>query len=202
MKMTTVKATEWTYPDRFEYRSGADRADIFGARSSYAEIQLVFSGVPEGASVSAKASGAIAAFDVEWYELVPVFVEANANLPENDESRDEWIPSRAAPYWLYDCVKPLGAHLTPKDGGAARRAFRGAAVAGCYAGGSASAARAGGDAAKSAQHVAARRACAFLPKVLLPAVYRADRPRARHDRAGGGGPALPAQKIAACKAGR
>lgn len=119
MKMTTVKATEWTYPDRFEYRSGADRADIFGARSSYAEIQLVFSGVPEGASISAKASGAIAAFDVEWYELVPVFVEANANLPENDESRDEWIPSRAAPYWLYDCVKPLGAHLTPKDGGAA-----------------------------------------------------------------------------------
>ena len=70
----------------------------------------------EGAAVSVRAAGGIAAFETEWYELVPVYVEGN--LPElNEESRDEWIPSRAAPFWLYDCAKPLGARVSPKAGG-------------------------------------------------------------------------------------
>ncbi len=116
MKMTAVKATEWTYPDRFAYRSGADRAGIFGARASYAEIQLLFSGVPEDASVLTGASGAVAAFGIEWYELLPIPVEANANLPDDAESRSEWIPSRVAPYRVYDCAKPLGARLSPEGG--------------------------------------------------------------------------------------
>lgn len=119
MKMTIVKATEWTYPDQMIYRSASDCARIYGARGSYAEVQIVVSGVPEGAKISTASVGDIAPFEVEWYELVPVFVEANANLPEDDESRDEWIPARPAPYWLYDCAKPLTTQLTPKDGTAA-----------------------------------------------------------------------------------
>ena len=116
MDFTVVKATEWTYPDRLEYRSASSRADLYGARGSFAEAQLVFAGVPEGAAVSVRAAGGIAAFETEWYELVPVYVEGN--LPElNEESRDEWIPSRAAPFWIYDCAKPLGARVSPKAGG-------------------------------------------------------------------------------------
>lgn len=119
MNLTIVKATEWTYPDRMAYRSASDCARIYGARGSYAEIQLVMSGVPEGASIEVASAGAVQPFEVEWYELVPVYVEDNANLPDDGESRDEWIPARPAPYWLYDCAKPLGTQLTPKDGGAA-----------------------------------------------------------------------------------
>lgn len=116
MDFTVVKATEWTYPDRLEYRSASSRADLYGARGSFAETQLVFAGVPESAAVSVRAAGGIAAFETEWYELVPVYVEGN--LPElNEESRDEWIPSRAAPFWIYDCAKPLGARVSPKAGG-------------------------------------------------------------------------------------
>lgn len=116
MRLITVKDTEWTYPDRTEYQSAGKELALHSARNSYAASQVIIESVPENASVSISASGAVAAFSLEAYELVPVMVEDNANLNENDYT--DYIPSRKAPYYLYDCAKPLGETLTPHSGNA------------------------------------------------------------------------------------
>jgi hypothetical protein len=117
MKYTVVNGTEWTYPDRTEYRSGSSCANLQSARNSYASCQIVFAGLSSFPEVAIEARGDISAFPAEYYELVPVYVEGN--LPELDEkSRSAYIPSRIAPFYIYDCAKPLGKTLTPKNGGA------------------------------------------------------------------------------------
>ncbi len=116
MRFVTVKDTEWTYPDRLEYASGGQEFTLHSARNSYAAGQLILEGVPAGASVSVCVTGTVAEFPLEAYELVPVMVEDNANLREQDYN--EYIPSRKAPYYLYDCAKPLGQTLTPHSGNA------------------------------------------------------------------------------------
>ena len=57
-------------------------------------------------------------------------------------------------------------------------------------------------AARCARTARSERPGAVLPEVLLPAVHRTDRRRARHDRARGRGSAVPPEKTAAHDVGR
>jgi len=114
MRYVTVKDTEWTYPDRWDYASAGDKLTLHAARGSYAAGQVLLSGLPESPPVKVEALGGISAFELEKYELVPVTVEDNPFL--NDQNSTEHMPVRKAPYRLYDCAKPLGETLAPEGG--------------------------------------------------------------------------------------
>ena len=114
MRYSVVSSSEWTYPDRMEYESASQDIILRTPRNSYATAQVLLSDVPEGARVSVTASGNLSGLPLESYELVPVYVEDNPFLPKGEVVNG--CPSRWAPFEIYDCVKPLGATLTPNGG--------------------------------------------------------------------------------------
>lgn len=109
MHYIVVDNTEWLYPDRTDYATGRDRIRVTAARGGYASAQVLFTGC--GGAFTVEAEG----LTPELYELVPVYVEANAGLtPENSTPH---MPERVAPFWLYDCCKPLRGMLVPNAEG-------------------------------------------------------------------------------------
>jgi len=128
MKYIAVSNAEWTYPDMFEYKTGAAAADLHAARGTLEGLQIILKDVPENADITCKANGALAAFGLEAYEMVPVYVESTIAMTEDfdfftgsdaehkDRTKIGGCPDRWAPYWVYDCIKPLGNKLTPKFG--------------------------------------------------------------------------------------
>ncbi|NLZ55106.1 MAG: DUF4091 domain-containing protein [Clostridiaceae bacterium] len=116
MDFIVINGTEWVYPDVKSYPSGDSSAKIFGARNSYCSFQVLFGEVAKNASVSVKPYGELRDFAIEYYELVPVYVEV---IRETPGGKSPYIPTRSEPFYVYDCAKPLGANLTPHDGTAA-----------------------------------------------------------------------------------
>jgi len=114
MKYIVVSANEFTYPDIFEYPSQSDRAELHAPRNSFASAQILVKDVPEGAGIQVKMKGGFESLETEWYEMVPVFVEDNPWL--NKENATPNCPNRWAPFYIYDCLKPLQDTLTVRDG--------------------------------------------------------------------------------------
>lgn len=110
MRYTVVDAAEYTYPDIFEYATGAQTADVFTARGGWASFQIVIDGLPEDGEIKVASEG----FEAELYSLYPVTVEKNWGLNENN-SRPH-MPERIAPYQLYDALMPYRGRLKVTDG--------------------------------------------------------------------------------------
>lgn len=110
MRYTCVDTAEFLYPDITDYVSGTKEIRILSPRGSYACAQIHFSGV-EGKTLNVSAAG----WNPECYEMVPVYVERNQGLDANNSTPH--IPERVAPYYLYDCVKPMTDTLAVGEGG-------------------------------------------------------------------------------------
>lgn len=117
MKHIVVSTSEWTYPDVFHYASASQSADLHAARNSYAAAQIILSDVPEEVDLAVSVKGELASYDFNWYEMVPVYVEDNPHL--NKDNALPNYPNRWAPFYIYDCVKPLQDKVTPMDGASA-----------------------------------------------------------------------------------
>ena len=100
MRYTCVDTAEFLYPDITEYKSGTDSIHILTPRGSFATAQILFSDVSEK-ELHIRFEG----FNPEVYEMVPIFVEENHLLDESNSHPH--IPERKAPYYVYDCLKPL-----------------------------------------------------------------------------------------------
>lgn len=100
MRYTCVDTTEFLYPDITEYQSGTESIHILTPRGSYACAQILFSEISEK-RLNIRFEG----FEPEVYEMVPIFVEENHLLDERNSHPH--IPERAAPFCVYDCLKPV-----------------------------------------------------------------------------------------------
>ncbi len=114
MRYIVVSANEFTYPDIFEYQSQSAKADLHTPRNSFASAQILLKDIPENANISVSLKGSLSSLDCCWYELVPVYVEDNPFL--NKENALPNCPNRWAPFYIYDCLKPLQKTLTPFNG--------------------------------------------------------------------------------------
>ena len=114
MKYVLVNSSEWTYPDRLEYQSAVTELALHSPRNSFATAQVLLYEVPAEAQITVRAEGNLTSLPLDAYELIPVHVEDNPFL-EKDVIVNG-CPNRWAPFDIYDCVKPLEAHLAPKDG--------------------------------------------------------------------------------------
>lgn len=110
MRYTCVDVSEFLYPDITDYESGTKEIRILAVRGSYACAQILLSDV-KTETVSIKAEG----WNPELYEMVPVHVERNHGLDENNSGPH--IPERIAPYDLYDCLKPSDGTLPVNENG-------------------------------------------------------------------------------------
>ena len=86
MKYNVVSSAEFTYPDVWEYSSGAQSVEIFGARGGFAAFQLLL-GECDTDSVDVTVSGLPAGTAAELYSLVPVYVEENHLLERGNQRR-------------------------------------------------------------------------------------------------------------------
>jgi CheY-like chemotaxis protein len=86
MRYTVVSSSEFTYPDRFAYESSSTAADIFAARGSWATAQILFSDCTDPA-LPISVQGLPAGCEAELYTLVPVMVERNFGIKEEDIDR-------------------------------------------------------------------------------------------------------------------
>ncbi len=102
MQYTVVSSAEFTYPDRFEYPSGAASVDVFAARGAYAAWQLLLRELtsPE---IAVSFDSLPAGVTPELYALRSVMVERNHGIA--DEDRKPHWPERIAPYRVYDCLR-------------------------------------------------------------------------------------------------
>ncbi len=110
MRYTCVDTAEFLYPDITEYKSGTKEIKILSPRGSYACAQILFSDVKEQ-NLTVKADG----WNPELYEMVAVYVERNHGLDENNSAPH--MPERIAPYYLYDCIKPIADTLRVGENG-------------------------------------------------------------------------------------
>lgn len=110
MRYTCVDTTEFLYPDITEYQSGTESIHILTPRGSYACAQILFSEISEK-RLNIRFEG----FEPEVYEMVPIFVEENHLLDESNSHPH--IPERAAPFCVYDCLKPVKNSLSVDKNG-------------------------------------------------------------------------------------
>ena len=116
MNYTVVSSSEWMYPDVFEYATAGKTMACHAARGGYLAAQVQLTGLAGGhLSISCEMEGAAAAFEMEFYEMVPVFVEGSA--PEAADPKPLY-PNRAGAFYVYDCLKPLGGSCEAMDGAA------------------------------------------------------------------------------------
>ncbi|MDR2687145.1 MAG: hypothetical protein LBB75_05275, partial [Oscillospiraceae bacterium] len=110
-----TSTSQWLYPDVFEYATASERIACHAARGGYLSAQVQLAGLEgDRLSISCELEGAAAAFEAEFYEMVPVFVgePAYANMPEPEGG----CPDREGPFHIYDCLKPLGGCCGAMDG--------------------------------------------------------------------------------------
>ena len=111
MEYRVVSAEEFTYPDLFDYASGASAVDAFAARGSYAAWQLLLRGEGE---ITVSISGLPAGVTPEIYQLVPVPVEKNIGI--EPEQRKPHFPERVAPFYVNDCLRPINGPVAFRGG--------------------------------------------------------------------------------------
>ncbi|MGM9626403.1 MAG: glycoside hydrolase domain-containing protein, partial [Eubacteriales bacterium] len=110
MQYICVDPAEFLYPDITDYKSGSDEIRILTVRGSYACAQILFFGC-EASSYTVRTEG----WNPEVYEMVPVHVERNQGLDENNSGPH--MPERIAPYDIYDCLKPSAGTVTVNENG-------------------------------------------------------------------------------------
>jgi len=110
MRYTCVDTAEFLYPDITDYLSGTKEIRILSPRGSYACAQILFSDVKTDI-LTVAADG----WNPELYEMVPVYVERNHGLDDNNSAPH--MPERRAPYYIYDCFKPITDTLRVGDNG-------------------------------------------------------------------------------------
>ncbi len=104
MQHTVVSSAEFTYPDLFDYPSSSSSVDVFAARGAYAGWQILLRGLNTN-EVSVRFSALPEGVTPELYSLRSVMVERNHGIEEADR-KPHW-PERAAPFRVYDCLKPF-----------------------------------------------------------------------------------------------
>jgi len=114
MKWVVVSSSEWTYPDVFDYPTASNKAHLHVARNSYATAQIILKGVPDKVKININIKGELASFDFKWYEMIPIYVEDNPHIEKQNIFPN--FPTRWAPFYIYDCLKPLGDTVTPMNG--------------------------------------------------------------------------------------
>lgn len=110
MNYTCVDTAEFLYPDITEYQSGTDSIRILTPRGSFASAQILFWDVSEK-DLKVSFEG----FNPEVYEMVPIFVEENHLLDESNSTPH--IPERLAPFYIYDCLKPIKNSISADENG-------------------------------------------------------------------------------------
>ena len=110
MRYTCVNTAEFLYPDITKYESSSDCIKVLSPKGSYACGQILFYEV-NGDTLEIKFEG----LSPDVYEMVPVFVDKNYGLDETNSSPH--IPERKAPYYVYDCVKPIENTLKADENG-------------------------------------------------------------------------------------
>ena len=113
MQYIAVSSNEWLYPDIHEYPTANKTIICHAARGSYLTAQIQLAGVRGVNSVSCETKGEISGFDIELYEMVPIFVDKPALETYNPVPL---YPNRTGPFYIYDCIKPLGESITGMDG--------------------------------------------------------------------------------------
>lgn len=112
MKYVVVDNTEWTYPD-FDftsYQSASQFISAFTPRNTTVCAQVLLRDLPNEKTPDIRFEGV----NGDVMELYPIYVEGNANL--KPEEYLPHFPERLAPFWEYDCIRPLGDTLTVMDG--------------------------------------------------------------------------------------
>jgi len=116
MRYTVISPNEWMYPDIREYSTASQTVACGAARGGYLTAQIRLDGPEDGCGICCAAAGAITELGIEFYEMLPVFVGEPALQTPNAAPL---YPNRTGPFYVYDCIKPLGENLTVKDGAAA-----------------------------------------------------------------------------------
>jgi len=115
MKYTAVSSSEWTYPDIHEYSTAKQILDCHAIRGGYLTAQILFTGLDGGNDISYEFVGEISGFEIELYEMVPIFVgETSVETP----GATPLYPNRPGPFYIYDCMKPIEKDITGMDGAA------------------------------------------------------------------------------------
>jgi hypothetical protein len=116
MKYKAVSSSERLYPDIFEYPTAKQSLSSHAARGGYlsAQIQLTDLSIADGENaLSCKMTGAAADFEIELYEMVAVFVGESTLQTYNPKPL---YPIRPGPFYIYDCMKPLGENIAAMKG--------------------------------------------------------------------------------------
>jgi hypothetical protein len=113
MKYTAVSTSEWAYPDIKEYSTAAKSINCHAARGGRLSSQVLLCAEDGESGISYDKMGEITEFDIEFFEMVPVFVGETINEPSNPKP---FYPNRRGPFYIYDCLKPLGESITAKSG--------------------------------------------------------------------------------------
>ena len=108
MKYHVVDSTEWLYPDKTDYETSSNKFYQFCARNGMACGQIFIYGAGKKISVS------VNGFDAEIYEEIAIPVEKNIGFDRNN--RNKFFPSRLAPFYVYDCLKPCGGIAETENG--------------------------------------------------------------------------------------
>ena len=112
MKYTAVSSSEWTYPDITEYKTASQTLKCHAARGGWLTGQILLTEIEDMGGISCEPTGAISGFDFELYEMVPIFVD---KAPMEIEQQAPLYPNRRGPFYIYDCMKPLGADISAMD---------------------------------------------------------------------------------------
>ncbi|MCL2813982.1 MAG: DUF4091 domain-containing protein [Oscillospiraceae bacterium] len=112
MNCITVSSSEWTYPDITGYKTGGRTINCHAARGGRLCCQILLTGVGDGGGICCEADGGIAGFELEFYEMVPIFVDKPGLETYNPVPL---YPNRTGPFYIYDCLKPLGGRIKAMD---------------------------------------------------------------------------------------
>ncbi|MCL2518197.1 MAG: DUF4091 domain-containing protein [Oscillospiraceae bacterium] len=111
MKYTVISSSEWMYPDIFDYSTASQTIACHALRGGWLTVQVQLIGVEGAQNINCEMN--LDGFEVEFYESVPIFV--------GEPKLQTWnpvplYPNRTGPFYIYDCMKPLGETVTAMDG--------------------------------------------------------------------------------------
>ena len=115
MNYTTVSSSEWTYPDTTNYKTESRVLACHAARGGWLSSQILLFGAAASENICCEWSG-MSGLEFEVYEMAPIFV-GEPGLKTHDPT--PLYPNRTGPFYIYDCMKPLGAKISAMEGTAA-----------------------------------------------------------------------------------
>ena len=116
MKYIIVSSSEWLYPDIQEYSTAAKTIACHAVRGGWLTAQILLTGLSGMNKIKCEMTGGISGLETEFYEMVPVLVGETALDTPN---ATPLYPNRTGPFYIYDCMKPLGENITEMNGAAA-----------------------------------------------------------------------------------